>query len=103
MTNDIRCSFEGHACRKAICQGEAASFFRTAKGTVWPLCEACGQRHKTVGMAMVQTGRVEASMVVEAKFDIPLEDEGTRKAFEDQDPGRISHVIGIVDMVYQAE
>lgn len=97
---DIRCAFEGHRCRATICKGRAASFFRTAQGTVWPLCEACAERHKSVGMAMVQGGRLEVDKIVRAQFDIPIDDEAARHSFAVQDPERIRQVIDIVDMMY---
>lgn len=100
MTTEIRCAFEGHKCRAAICQGRATSFFRTAKGTIWPLCTACSDRHKTVSTSLAQNGRLEVDMVVRAQFDIPINNEVTRQAYASQDPERIRHVIEIVDMMH---
>jgi len=85
---ELVCAFFGHGPRADICQETATSFFRTAKGTLWPLCPACCERHKTVSIQMIEQGRLPATTVTRATFDIPIDAESLA-AFRAQDPSRI--------------
>lgn len=85
---ELACAFYGHGKRADICQKEATSFFRTAKGTMWPMCPACSDRHKMVGTKIIGRGLISTDMMTEATFDIPINDESIA-AFRAQDPERI--------------
>lgn len=100
MPPRLPCAFDGHAHRADICEGVAVVFFTTAKGTIWPLCQACSNRHKKVCAEMAQTGRIPQTDYTQARFDIPLEDPETLQAFASQDPRRISKILGKVDAKY---
>ena len=96
----LPCSFDGHAHRAEICQGTAAVFFKTAKGTIWPLCAACSKKHQEVAQALAQNGGIQASDLSGARFDIPLTDPQTIQEHADQDSDRVSGIIGKVDAKY---
>jgi hypothetical protein len=93
----IDCAFRGHSCRADICQGTATSFFRTAKGTLWPLCPACSDRHKDISVSMVKDRKLAVVPIAEATFDIPLDDPEALAAWRVQDPRRVSDMIQAVD------
>ena len=95
--SDIPCAFNGHVCRRSVCKGKATSFFRTAKGTLWPLCDACNDRHKIVGAGMVKRGHPVTAKVIKASFDIPIDNEAVRTEFEAQDPEVITSVVRAAD------
>lgn len=93
----IDCAFRGHSCRADICQGTAVSFFRTAKGTLWPLCQACSDKHKDISVSLVKDGKLAVIPIAEATFDIPLDDPEALAAWKAQDPRRILDTIQAVD------
>jgi hypothetical protein len=95
----ILCAFDGHIQRAKICQGEATSFFRTAKGTLWPLCTACAEQHKKVILAIAHG--VDPNKLIGATFDIPIDDPEAVKMFKDQDPEIIRRIIRRVDTSLQ--
>lgn len=90
------CAFFGHGHRAGICQEAATSFFRTAKGTLWPLCPACCDRHKTVSVQMLRQGRLPTATVTRATFDIPIDAESLA-TFRAQDPSRIQTTLAQAD------
>lgn len=92
----IRCVFEGHAHRRDICQGEAQSFFRTAKGTLWPLCQPCAERHKEMILQIATDGTLNVETAV---FDIPIDDPDAVQAWKEQGPEKIQKVIQAVDQL----
>lgn len=96
----IHCAFHGHIQRASICQGEARNFFVTAKGTVWPLCEACAQRHKELVLRVAKNGGLDAENAAKAVFDIPLDDPEALSVWKAQDPEKIQRVIRMVDERY---
>ncbi len=96
----IRCAFDGHVQRSNICQGEATSFFRTSKGTLWPLCKACSDRHRKLVLQVAQQGGIDAKNAAGATFDIPLDDPEASEAFLSQDPDKIEKVIEAVDAAW---
>ena len=98
----IDCAFKTHRCRANICLGVASSFFRTAKGTIWPLCSACLDRHKSISVNLLRDGQLAIAPFVEATFDIPLDDPETLAAWRVQDPERILDVIRKVDASFSA-
>jgi len=93
----IDCAFHGHAQRADICEGQATSFFRTAKGTLWPLCPPCAERHKQLILDLTRRQKIPVGSVAGAVFDIPLDDAEVLAAFQAQDPKRVEAVIGQVD------
>jgi len=95
----ITCAFQGHPQRVAICQGKAKSFFRTAKGILWPLCQACSDQHKkqVLDLAQKEGGPIQVDHLKGALFDIPLDDYVTLTAWNLQDPRLIQEVIQKVD------
>jgi hypothetical protein len=93
----INCAFHGHVQRANTCEGAAQSFFRTAKGTLWPLCGACAQRHKELVLKVAQSGGIDAENAAGAVFDISLDDPDTLAGWEAQDPEMIQRVIRAVD------
>lgn len=96
----LPCSFDGHAHRAEICQGTSTVFFKTAKGTIWPLCPACSKKHQEVAAALVKSGSVPESDSSGAQFDIPLSDPQTLQEYAAQDPERVAAIIGRVDAKY---
>ena len=96
----IDCAFKGHTCRADICLGDAASFFRTANGTMWPLCHACSDKHKDISLNLAKGGQLAVGPLVGATFDIPLDDSEALTAWRAQDPERILEVIRRVDAHY---
>lgn len=94
---DIDCAFDGHLYRADICQGKAESFFRTARGTVWPLCPACSAQHKKTMVTLVEHHAIDTNMACGATFDIPLDDRETLASFQRQDPRIIEAVIEQAD------
>lgn len=96
----IDCAFKSHTCRADVCQGEATSFFRTAKGTHWPLCPACSDRHKDISVSLAKDGKLAVGPIAGAIFDIPLDDPEALAAWRAQDPQRIQEVIRTVDAGY---
>lgn len=96
----IDCVFRGHACRANICQGTATSFFRTAKGTLWPLCPACSDRHKEISVSLVKDRKLAVAPIAEATFDIPLDDPDALATWRAQDPRRILDTIQAVDDIH---
>lgn len=100
MSDDIPCAFDGNIHRVDICEHKAAFFFKTAKGTIWPLCRACSDRHKETAVQLVADQRIEVLTAVGATFDIPLNDTETLAAFRAQDPQRIQRVIDKADAVF---
>lgn len=96
----IPCVFDGNIHRVDICQGAAVVFFKTAKGTIWPLCRGCSDRHKETAVQLVADQRIEVLTAVGATFDIPLNDPETLQAFRAQDPKRIQRVIEQADAVF---
>ena len=93
----IPCAFDGHAQRASICRGEATSFFRTAKGMLWPLCQACSDQHKKLVLDLAKDGPVKVEHLIGATFDIPLDDPETLLAWRAQDPEKVQSVIRSVD------
>lgn len=98
----IPCAFDGHAQRSAICQGEAKSFFRTAKGTLWPLCDACAAQHKKLVLDIAKSGSIKVEALAEAVFDISLEDPDALAAYQAQDPEETTDIIRTVDETWAA-
>lgn len=96
----IPCAFDGNIHRIDICQGVAVVFFKTAKGTVWPLCQACSDRHKEMMVQLVEDRRIEVPTAVGAMFDIPLTDEETLETWKQQDPQRVQRVIDLADAAF---
>ncbi len=93
----IDCAFKGHGQRATICEEQATSFFRTAKGTLWPLCRPCAERHKQLSLDLAKSGRLAIGSVAGAIFDLPLDDAEVLATWEAQDPQRIEAIIGQVD------
>lgn len=100
MPAELPCAFDGHAHRADICQGVAVVFFRTAKGTIWPLCRACSNRHREVCFKMARDGVIPETDYTEARFDLDLDDSETLAAFKAQGPERIAQILGKVDAKY---
>lgn len=96
----IDCAFKGHVQRANICEEQATTFFRTAKGTLWPLCRPCAERHKQLSLNLAKSGKLAVGSVAGAIFDLPLEDPGVLATWEAQDPQRIEAIIGQVDAQY---
>jgi len=96
----IDCAFKGHVQRAATCEMEAKSFFKTAKGTLWPLCPSCAERHKKLILDLTRKQKLPVGSVAGAVFDLPLDDPDLLAAFKAQDPQRIESVIGQVDARY---
>jgi len=96
----IPCAFEGCIHRVDICEGTATSFFKTAKGTIWPLCRACTDQHKKMAAKLVANDQIEVLTAVGASFDIPLDDADTLAAFRAQDPQRIQRVLDAADAAF---
>lgn len=96
----IRCAFDGHTQRASICQGEATSFFKTYKGTLWPLCPMCSDRHRDLVLKVAQRGDINAAIAAGATFDIPLDDPKALAAWKAQDPEKIQKVIRAVDVMW---
>ncbi len=94
------CAFDGNIHRIDICQGTAVVFFKTAKGTIWPLCRACSDRHKELMVQLVADQRIDVPTAVGATFDIPLDDAETQEAFKLQDPQRVRRVIDLADAAF---
>jgi len=93
----IRCAFHAHAQRAVICKGEATSFFKTQKGTLWPLCGPCSERHRQIVLEVIKVGGVHVDAAAAAVFDIPLDDPETLATFRLQDPKALQRVIQAVD------
>lgn len=93
----IDCVFSGHVCRRGLCEGAAQSFFRSAKGTVWPLCSACAEQHKRVSVRLAKKGKLAVMPLAGAMFDIPLDDLETLATWRDQDPETVSSIVQAVD------
>lgn len=91
----IRCAFDCHVQRVGICEGSAMSFFRTSKGTLWPLCRACACRHKELVLRVARD--VDIGSVAGATFNIALDDPEALSTWRVQDPGRIQRIIQAVD------
>ena len=100
MPKPLRCAFDGNIHRVDVCQGTAIVFFKTAKGTIWPLCQGCSDRFKESAVQLVADQRIEVLTAVGATFDIPLTDAETLEAYENQDPRRIPRVIGQADAAF---
>lgn len=81
----MRCAWEGHPVWESTCLGVASCFLRTAKGTIWALCNTCSEYHKVRSIRSVSEGSLPADRVVNAKFDIPLDDPETFAAYKQQD------------------
>ena len=96
MTDELACAFLGHWHRADICQRKATTFFCTAKGTLWPLCPACCERHKLVATQLIKSGRVQANIISAAVFDIPI-DPDSLDAYQSQDPERIASTFNQAD------
>jgi hypothetical protein len=95
---ELRCAFDGHVHRKDICQGEATSFLRTPRGTLWPFCVPCADRHKTLVTEMIGT-KIDHRHVVATTFDIPITDELVEQ-FRTQDPDDIRRVLARADAMH---
>lgn len=80
----IKCVFAEHPQRADTCQKDACGFFRTQKGTLWPLCASCSERHRKLILAGLKAGGVTARKAAGATFDIPLDDPETLEAFQAQ-------------------
>jgi len=93
----VYCAFKGHIQRANICQGEAKSFFRTAKGVLWPLCQACADKHKQLVLGATKEGNIRLENLAGAVFDIPLDDTESLTAYQAQDPDKIRRIIQTVD------
>ena len=93
----IKCAFEGHAQRADTCQKEAKGFFRSKKGTLWPLCNSCAERHRKLVLEGLKAGGVTAQKAAKATFDIPLDDPETLEDFRRQDPEVLQSLIRMVD------
>jgi len=98
----IYCAFNGHIQRASICQGEAKSFFRTAKGTLWPLCEACADKHKQLVLNVAKDGTIRPENLAEAVFDIPLDDADALASYQAQDPDKLRRIIQAIDDAWLA-
>ena len=98
--SEIPCAFDGNLYRVDICQGIAVAFFKTAKGTVWPLCTACSDRHKEMMAQLVAKQHIDINTAVGAVFDIPLTDAATLQAFQEQDPQRVQRIIAMADDMF---
>lgn len=98
---NIPCAFCGNVHRVDICEREAVVFFRTAKGTIWPFCGPCAERHKETAVQLVADSRLGVMDAVEARFDIPIDDPDTVAAFKAQDPQRILRVLQHADAVFK--
>lgn len=96
----IRCAFEGHIHRVDICQGVATSFFQTAQGTIWPLCSACSDRFKSMVGTCLSSGDIGPNHVTAARFDIPLDDPDTLRAYHSQDPAKLARVLKLAEEWY---
>lgn len=96
MSDELACAFMGHWHRADICERRATSFFCTARGTFWPLCPACNERHKQVAGALAKSGRVAPTIIAKAVFDIPI-DEDSLHAYSVQDPSKISSTFDQAD------
>jgi len=96
----IDCAFHGHVQRANTCEGQAASFFRTAKGTLWPLCPSCAERHKQLILDLAKKQKLPVGSLAGAVFDLPLDDDEILAAWKAQDPQRIEGVINQVDARY---
>lgn len=97
----IPCAFCGNVHRIDICERDAVMFFRTARGTIWPFCRPCAERHKDTAVQLVADSRVEVMAAVGATFDIPLDDPEALEAFKNQDPHRILRVLQSADAVFK--
>lgn len=98
--SQIPCAFKGNINRIDTCQGNAAVFFRSAKGTIWPLCLGCAERHKETAVQLVADNTVEVQAAVGATFDIPLTDPDAQAAYKVQDPARIARIIEAADAAF---
>lgn len=72
-------------------------FFRSAQGTIWPLCKGCSDRHKELMVQLVSEQRVGVPSAVGAVFDVPIDDPEMRQALEQQDPDRVRRLIATAD------
>ncbi len=72
-------------------------FFRSAQGTIWPLCKGCSDRHKELMVQLVSEHRVGVPSAVGAVFDVPIDDFEMRQTFDQQDPARIRRLIAAAD------
>lgn len=97
QSSEIPCAFDGNPHRIDICQGRATVFFRSAQGTIWPLCKGCSDRHKELMVQLVSEQRVGVPSAVGAAFDLPIDDPEVRQAFQQQDPDRIRRLIAAAD------
>lgn len=97
---DIRCAFDGHVHRADICDGDAVTFLRTPKGTLWPLCAPCNERHKKLLLNMVGT-QLDYAHVIATSFDIPILDVLVEE-FRGQDPDDIRKVLARADAMHEA-
>jgi len=79
---------------RSSCLGRATGFLRTAKGTIWPLCEACSEHHKTITVQSISKGHLPANSLVDAEFDIPLDDPETLVAYKQQGQSTIREIQG---------
>jgi len=91
------CAFHGHSQRSRICQGKASSFFRTAKGTLWPPWSACADQHKKLILRVAQYSGVDVNKIIEASFDIPLTDPEALRAYLVQGSEVLRGIIHQVD------
>lgn len=94
----IDCIFKKHSCREA-CEGDATTFFQSARGTVWPLCDACAEQHKTVSVRLAKQGRLAALPVAGATYDIPLDNPEILRIWNAQDPKKVLGIVAAVDKV----
>ncbi len=97
QSSEIPCAFDGNPHRIDICQGRATVFFRSAQGTIWPLCKGCSDRHKELMVQLVSEHRVGVPSAVGAVFDVPIDDFEMRQTFDQQDPARIRRLIAAAD------
>lgn len=97
----IPCVFAGNIHRIDTCQGAAAVFFKTSKGTIWPFCRGCSDRHKDTAVQLVADQRIEVLTAVGSTFDIPLDDPDTLAEFRTQDPQRIQRFLDQADAAFK--
>ena len=88
----MRCVWSGHPMWES-CSGDATSFLRTAKGTLWPFCDACTEHHKVRSMRSYAEGGLATATMVKAQFDISINDPEALAAFAAQDPSKIGEVV----------
>lgn len=83
--------------RRPHCGKEAESFFKTSRGTLWPLCRHCAALHKKLALSIAKKGGVPLNVLAGATFDIPLDNEKAQIEYARQDPETLKEVLRLAD------